>query len=159
LLRSRAAFESRSRRGNDHSDAAGLERAFGSALADARGEVQSEQDAKAIFRAVLRRAGGASPDELAREFRRLLRFQGLADGIRFYDARAAVTTEMNRAGVPGLELRYLTGHATSDILNSYVSLDPDGAMAAYFQRIEPLLSAIAERAMFVLEKGGGRQVG
>jgi integrase len=159
LLRSRAAFEGRSRPGNDDSDAAGIERAFGSALADTRGEVQSEQDAKAIFRAVLRRAGGASPDELAREFRRLLPSRGLADGIRFYDARAAVTTEMNRAGVPGLELRYLTGHATSDILNSYVSLDPDGVMSVYFRRIEPLLSAIADRAMLMLGEEGDRPAG
>ena len=159
LLRGRAAFEGRSWRGGVDADAEALEWAFRSALADARGQVQSEQDAKAVFRAVLRRSSGASPDELAREFKALLRSGGLADGIRFYDARAAVTTEMNRAGVPELELRYLTGHATGDILNSYVTLDPDGAMAGYFRSIEPLLSAIADRASLVLGGDGGQPVG
>jgi hypothetical protein len=57
---------------------------------------------------------------------------------------------MNRAGVPELELRYLTGHTTGDILNEYVTLDPEGAMAAYFRSIGLLLEAIATRAMLVL---------
>jgi integrase len=150
LLRNRAAYEGRGRPGLLGSGAEGLEAAFDSALAHARGAVQSEQDAKTVFRDVLRRAGGASPDGMSREFKGLLRSQGLGAGIRFYDARAAVTTEMNRAGVPDLELRYLTGHATGDILNRYVTLDPDGSMAGYFRSIHPLLTAIADRAKLEL---------
>ena len=150
LLRSRATYEGRRRPGLGGPDADFVEQAFESALADSRGEVQSEQDAKTIFRAVLRRAGGPSPDELAREFRALLRSQGLDEGIRFYDTRSAVTTGMSRTGVPQLELRYVTGHATGDILNRYVTLDPEGAMTGYFGSIEPLLSAIADRAKLVL---------
>jgi hypothetical protein len=59
---------------------------------------------------------------------------------------------MNRAGVPELELRYLTGHTTSDILNQYVTLDPETAMATYFQSIRSLLEAIAQRAILVLSE-------
>ena len=62
----------------------------------------------------------------------------------------AVRSAMNRAGVPDLELRYLTGHTPGDILNAYVTLDPDGAMGAYFQTIRPLLDVIAERARLLL---------
>jgi hypothetical protein len=82
--------------------------------------------------------------------RRELRGLGIGQGVRFYDARAAVTTAMNRARVPELELRYLTGHAPGDILNAYLTLDPDGAMGAYFQTIRPLLDVIAERAHLLL---------
>jgi hypothetical protein len=123
-----------------------IETAFEADLRRAtRGSVLCEQDAKARFRRLMRRMGGAVPDHLSREFRLLTRTIGLPSTVRFYEARAAITTDMNRAGVPDLELRYLTGHATSDILNDYVSLAPEEAMARYFERIAPLLTAIEER--------------
>jgi hypothetical protein len=43
----------------------------------------------------------------------------------------------------------LTGHSTNDILNTYTTLDPIGAMQRYFDTIRPLLSAIADRAAAV----------
>jgi integrase len=119
-------------------------------VAAARGTVLTEQDAKAVFRGLLRRMGGVSCDAMTREFGSLLRGLGVGQGVRFYDARAAITTEMNRAGVPDLELRYLTGHTPGDILNAYVTLDPDGALEPYFRDIRPLLRAIAERARLLL---------
>jgi hypothetical protein len=53
---------------------------------------------------------------------------------------------MHRANLPHLEMRYLTGHTTSDILNEYTSLDPVAAMQRYFDTIKPLLAAIKQRA-------------
>lgn len=79
-------------------------------LAADRRAMKVEQVAKVDFQRVLRRAGGASPDQLSREFGGVLRKLESDAWVRFYDARAAVTTDMNRGGVPELELRYLTGH-------------------------------------------------
>ena len=53
---------------------------------------------------------------------------------------------MGRSGMPILELRFLTSHSTSDILNCYTSLDPTGAMQKYFAEIQPLLQAIVHRS-------------
>jgi integrase len=151
LLRRRPCFEGRERP-MVHLVAPGdVEAAYEAALLGAgRGTVQSEQDAKAVLRRLLRQAGGISTDNLAREFGKVLRCVKADPGVRFSDTRSAVTTDMNRAGVPELELRYLTGHTTSDILNEYVTLDPDGVMAAYFRSIRRLLEAIAQRALLVL---------
>jgi hypothetical protein len=124
-------------------------------LAAERGTVLSEPDCKVVLRRVLRRAGRVCTDILSREFGKILGGLKTDPGVRFYDARSAVTTDMNRAGVPELELRYLTGHTTCDILNEYVTLDPEGAMAVYFRSIRPLLHAISERAMLVLGKLAG----
>jgi len=152
LLRSRAVFEGRDYARLRVEKPDDVEAAFEAELAIvARGAVVTEQDAKALFRRVLRRIGGTSPDQLSHEFGGLIRTVGLAPGLRFYDTRSAVTTEMNRAGVPELELRYLTGHVLGDVLNAYVTLDPDGAMSSYFERIRPLLVAIAERAAVLFE--------
>jgi hypothetical protein len=53
---------------------------------------------------------------------------------------------MHRAGVPHLELTYMTGHSTRDILTEYVGLDLTRSMEKYFASIRPLLAAIANRA-------------
>ena len=53
---------------------------------------------------------------------------------------------MQRSGMQHLDLRYLTGHSTTDIMNCYISLEPDRAMSAYFVAIKPLLDAIQRRA-------------
>ncbi len=151
LLRRRAVFEGREQPSLEFTETEDVETAYETALlATARHVVQAEQDTKSIFRHVLRRAGGATPDQLSREFARLRRALNADPGVRFYDTRAAVTTDMNRAGVPELELRYLTGHTTGDVLNAYVALDPDAAMATYFHVIRPLLDAITERIACVL---------
>ncbi|MDG3005866.1 tyrosine-type recombinase/integrase [Paludisphaera mucosa] len=151
LHRGRGVFEGLASPGPNVLEDGEIETTYKATLAAAgRGTVLTEQDAKAAFRRLLRTMGGASCDRLSREFGGLLRGLGIVRGVRFYDARAAVTTEMNRSGVPGLELRNLTGHAPGDVLNAYVTLDPDGAMAAYFRAIGPLLSAIDSRGRLLL---------
>lgn len=111
-----------------------------------KGTVQSEQDRKQIFRRLLRRLGGVSQDRMNEEFKKLLEAERVKNGSTLYTLRSAVTTAMHRAGLPHLELRYLTGHTTSDILNAYTSLDRVGAMRKYFGTIRLLLTAIADRA-------------
>jgi hypothetical protein len=80
-------------------------------------------------------------------FKKLLALVGIQNGATLYTLRSSVTTAMHRANLPHLEMRYLTGHTTSDILNEYTSLDPVGAMQRYFETIRPLLSAVADRAV------------
>jgi hypothetical protein len=84
-------------------------------------------------------------DALRREFKALLHRTGVT-GATLYTLRSSVTTAMHRAGLPHLEMRYLTGHSTNDILNTYASLDPVSAMTKYFDSVRPLLSAISVRA-------------
>jgi hypothetical protein len=83
---------------------------------------------------------------LAKEFKKLLATVGVTNGATLYALRSSVTTAMHRASLPHLELRYLTGHTTSDIMNVYTPLDPAGAMQRYFETIRPLLGAIQQRS-------------
>ena len=86
LLRQRAAFEGRwamSIASSEH-----LVKLYEAKLAKApRGSVLTEQDRKQIFRQLLRELGGVSTDQLAREFRSLLKVHGEADGISVSEAR------------------------------------------------------------------------
>jgi hypothetical protein len=124
-----------------------LERRYEEKLATAsRDEVLTAQDRKEVFRRLLRELGGVTEDQLARECKRLLKALGAGDSITLYTLRGSVTTSMERARIPHLELRYLTGHATTDILNHYVGLAPVGAMELYFGAIRPLQEAIAQRS-------------
>jgi integrase len=107
--------------------------------------IQAEQDRKLLFRALLSRLGGVTEDALYKEFNKLLTKVGIKNGSTLYTLRSSVTTAMHRANLPHLEMRYLTGHTTSDILNEYTSLDPVGAMKRYFETIQPLLVAVNER--------------
>jgi integrase len=107
--------------------------------------VQAEQDRKLVFRGLLRRLGGVTEDAMSREFKKLRGLVGVNNGATLYTLRSSVTTAMHRANLPHLEMRYLTGHTTSDILNEYTSLDPVGAMRRYFDTIRPLLTAVGER--------------
>jgi hypothetical protein len=66
--------------------------------------------------------------------------------LRLYDLRHHVTQQMKDAGLPHLELRYLTGHACRDILNVYTSVKPGEAMRSYFATIRPLIQAVVTRA-------------
>lgn len=146
LLRSRRAFE-RGQAVGSGSPLEGLTQTYqAELLRQPAGAVQAEQDRKVLFRRLLRRLGGATEDALNREFKRLLGAAGVTSGATLYSLRTSVTTAMHRANLPHLEMRYLTGHATGDILNEYTSLDPVGAMAQYFGTIRPLLAAIELRA-------------
>jgi integrase len=146
LLRRRTAFGTTPARTLD--SITELENLFHDKLAqEPRNRVVTAQDRKGVFRRLLGELGGVSTDQLAKEFKRLLGIHGWQRGASVYTLRSAVTTAMSRTpGMPHLELRYLTGHATSDILNAYVALDPKRAMGLYFDSIRPLLKAIQQRA-------------
>lgn len=144
LLRGRTAFASA---GAGVSSTDDLRRLYDDALrGEPRDSIQSAHDRKLLFRRVLRELGGVSEDVLAGEFKKLLTTLGIAGTATLYTLRSSVTTAMKNAKVPHLELRYLTSHSTNDILNTYASLDPVGAMRQYFTTIEPLLCAITTRA-------------
>lgn len=144
LLRGRTAFAGA---GAGVSSTDELRRLYDEALRDEpRDSVQSAHDRKLLFRRVLRELGGVSEDALAGEFKKLLSALGIAGTATLYTLRSSVTTAMKNAKLPHLELRYLTSHSTNDILNTYASLDPVGAMRQYFTTIEPLLSAITSRS-------------
>jgi len=109
--------------------------------------VQTLQDQKALFRSLLRQMGGTSGNEMNKEFKKLIKQAGLPQETRFYDLRSAVSTEMHKAGLSHLTLRYITGHTTNDILNDYIPLDPVEEMPKYFQLVRPLLEMITTRAI------------
>jgi len=111
--------------------------------------ILAEQDRKQVFRSLLRELGGVSEDQLARECRTLLGQMGLGNGVSLYTLRSSVTTSMERAKLPFLELRYLTSHTVNDILNQYVSLDPVSAMRSYYESIRELLDALKRQALLV----------
>ncbi|MCA9018396.1 MAG: tyrosine-type recombinase/integrase, partial [Planctomycetaceae bacterium] len=75
------------------------------------------QDRKAAFLQAMAAAGGLSTDYLRKQWRRLFRLVNLPDSVRPYDLRGAVSTDMHQAGIRHLELRYLTGHTSNDIMN------------------------------------------
>ncbi len=149
LLRRRSAWEGRRKRSVTSPEQ--LLRMYQARLDKApRGSVLTEQDRKRVFRRLLRELGGVSTDQLSREFRGLLQARGPVGGVSLYTLRHAVTTAMHRTpGMPHLELTYMTGHATRDILAEYVCLDPVGAMRRYFETIRPLLDAIARQSKIV----------
>jgi integrase len=148
LLRNRRAFVQIAQETTAHAD---LKSRFDERLLDEqRDAVQTDHDRKLLFRRFLRELGGVTVQGLAREFKKLLGVagvEGAAGGPTLYTLRSSVTTTMSRdAKLPHLELRYLTSHSTADILTTYTSLDITGAMALYFDKVRPLLTAIAHRA-------------
>jgi hypothetical protein len=147
LLRRRAVWDGRSQAGLLVCGQTDVEAHFEQALqAVPKAEMQAPQDGKQLFRSMLRRMGGVSEEDLAREFSSLFAKADMPRDVRFYDLRGSITTELQRSGVPYLTLRYLTGHTANDIMNEYASLDPIEEMQQYFLFIEPLLSAISTRA-------------
>jgi integrase len=146
LLRSRAAFEG-SRQAESIESLEHLTRLYQEELLrQPSGAVQADHDRKSLFRGLLRRLGGVAEDAMNKEVKKVLAALGVSNGATLYTLRSSVTTAMHRANLPHLEMRYLTGHTTSDILNESVTLDPVGAMRQYFGTIRPLLKTIADRA-------------
>jgi hypothetical protein len=78
-----------------------------------------------------------------KEFKQLLRAARVKNGSTLYTLRSSVTTALHFADLSLLDVRYLTGHITDDIINTYAGLDPVRAMRPYFDAIRPLLDAIA----------------
>jgi len=103
----------------------------------------SANDRKKIARSFLRDLGAVDTNQLGKEFKKEVAAAGI--NTHLYQMRHAVSTDMNRAGVRLLELRYLTGHSVKDIMNEYVALDPRKEMQKYFDYAEPLLKAIETR--------------
>jgi len=104
------------------------------------------QGRKKLCRQVISNMGAVSTDEIARNLRRLFGKVGII-GVRPYEVRHAVTTDMHEAGLSHLASRYLTLHAANDILNEYTSLDVSHEMSKYVAHISPLLDAIELRAL------------
>jgi len=106
-------------------------------------EIQAPADQKGVYCELLKQLGGLTTDEIGREIRKLLP-EGQA--ARPYDLRHGVTQDMHDSGIRHLELRYLTAHTASDILNEYIGLDPKTEMRKYYDRCETLLRLVEERA-------------
>jgi integrase len=156
LLQARAVFDGRRRPKVSIGSTVDVQACFRRSMAKAASNgIKTEQDTKNLFRQMLRKMGGASPYELQKAFKTFVGAQDWGKDVRMYDLRGAVSTDMNRSGMSLLELRYLTGHATRDIMNAYVSLDIAGAMALYFKQIQPLLAAIAERTKLLVSNRAG----
>ncbi len=120
-------------------------------------EIGNEQDRKKVIRKMIRDCGGVTTDEISSGLKQLMAVVGINDHVPPYQIRAAVTTELHRAGVRHLELRYLTMHSPNDILNEYTSLDPRGEMEKYFEAVKPLLQTLVRRAAvfgFTIEEAG-----
>ena len=147
VLRRRAVFEDRKQSKLFVSSPEDVLEQFERALTAADSEsVQTPQDQKVLFRSTLRQIGGTSGNEMNREFKSLLGRAEIPEDTRLYDLRGAVSTEMYKAGVADLTLRYVTGHTTGDILNEYISFDPADEVQKYFDLIRPLLDEIKLKA-------------
>jgi len=144
LLRTRRAFENPGASAFDGVDA--LKKVVAQALAMApSAEVQTLQDRKKAIRRLLRRHGGVSHEEVAKEFDGL---QQIVLGERRFtlkDLRHAVTQDLRDSGVEWLEARFLTGHTTKDILNAYSGLGVDREIKKYFQHARPLLEVVTAK--------------
>ena len=108
----------------------------------------TSQDAKLVSRTVLRELGGISYDELLTEFKKLATIAGIDGNVTPYDLRHAVTTELSRVGVSENVRRYCTGHAMSDIMDTYTALDLPTIrkeFETYWEFVRELTEAISER--------------
>ncbi len=120
-----------------------IENALSSAPAN---NVKTTQDRKKLVRRVIVELGGVSKDTLANQFTKVVAVAGLKKRGRYYDLKAAVSTEMEHAGVSHLVQRYVSGHTTKDILFQYASINPRSEMQKYFVAVQPLLDAMIVRA-------------
>lgn len=120
-----------------------LEQQYQVELAKApKGTILNSQDRKAAFRKFLSKAGGVTSDYVGKQLRQVI---GKGQPGKPHDFRGSITQEMKEAGVPFLELRYLTAHAVNDIINVYSGLNPKHEIAKYYDKIRPLLEAIKTR--------------
>jgi hypothetical protein len=148
LFRRRSIVECRRRPRLVVGNAVEVERKFDASLARLpRHEIQSAQDRKRLFRRLLLDLGGVNQDDLAGEFHLVLSAAEPGIKARFYDSRGSVITDLRRSGVQEILRRYLSGRSLRrDIMAEYESQDLHEDMGRYFIFIEPLLTAIADRA-------------
>jgi integrase len=117
--------------------------------------VGTMNDKKALFREVVRKAGGASADYIGKLFAKVAKRAGLV-GVQPGFCRDSATHLMERSGMGILALRYLTSHTTRDILTTYTGVDIDGAMSSYYSMVPKLVEAIASRfPLSPVAPGGG----
>jgi hypothetical protein len=110
-------------------------------------QVQNEQDRKRLFRSLLLELGGATGDDLGKEFQDLLHATGVQVSARFYETRSATITDLRHAQVSEILRRYICGRVLGrDSHVHYEGQDLHGDMDRYFASIAPLLDAIATRA-------------
>jgi hypothetical protein len=132
-------------------DAAALRAAFDRELSKRPNhDIHAPLDRKRVYCEFLEQLGGVTADEVAKEIRKLL------PGDRSthpYALRHGVTQDMHESGIAHLELRYLTAHTASDILNEYVRLNPKAEMQKYYARCQDLLQPIDERVRRLTESG------
>ncbi|QGQ25601.1 phage integrase family protein [Gimesia benthica] len=107
-----------------------------------KGKVRNSQDRKAAFRDFLNKAGGVTSAYVGKQLRQVI---GKDEPGKPYDLRGSITQEMKEAGIPLLELRYLTEHTVNDIINVYSPLNPKQEIVKYYNKISPLLDAIKTR--------------
>lgn len=107
-----------------------------------KGTVLNSQDRKKVFRNFLNKAGGITSAYVGKQLRQVI---GNDESGRPYDLRGSITQEMKEAGIPLLELRYLTEHTVNDIINVYSGLNPEQEIVKYYNKISPLLEAIKTR--------------
>ncbi len=147
LLRARSVFEGHrnARRLVDSAHDSAWHIAESLRQADPR-HIATPQDQKKLIRSTIREMGGASGDKLSQEFSNIVTKVAQKKLGRFYDLRESVSTDLERAGISLLVKRYVTGHTTNDIMNTYVALEPAVEMKKYFVLAEPLLEALLSRA-------------
>ncbi|WP_437194501.1 tyrosine-type recombinase/integrase [Planctomicrobium sp. SH527] len=122
-----------------------LQRAFEDRLCQSKRPINNPQDRKILYCQLMKDdLGAVSADRVGKEMKQLFRKAGLR-GVRPYEIRSGVTTEMARSGMSHLEMTYLTEHTVKDIMNTYTALDPVAAMTPYFRKIEPLLEVLRQR--------------
>lgn len=125
---------------------AALEDVVAKALASERAvDMQTPQDRKNAIRKLFRHHGGVSIEQAAKEFDRLQKNVLGERRFTLKDLRHAVTQDFRESGVERLEARFMTGHTTKDILNTYSGLGIDREIAKYFIYVRPLLEVIASK--------------
>jgi hypothetical protein len=147
LFRSRMIFEGRRRPDHCVSDEHPPSHYIEKTLCNASpSELKTPQDQKRLIRRTIRQMGGVSERQLAREFGSAREKAGLDQIGRFYDLRAAIHTELQRAGVDPDVQQYVTGHVLSEVRHQYVSIDVTGEMEKYFATVQPQIDAMQKRA-------------
>jgi integrase len=147
LLRRRDVFSGRRRTAVQVATSTDVTRAMEAAIANTRsGDLQAPQDFKRVVRRSIVALGGVSTNCLRKELRQVFERAGFGGGATPYELRHSINSEFERAGVGILTHRYVTGHATNDVLNHYTTLAPASEMQKYFATLHPLFDALHTRA-------------
>jgi integrase len=103
-------------------------------------------DRKSHYLDWMERQGGLSKGQIARELRKLFEECGIVN-VRPYDLKGTCTHSMVAAGMSQQVMLYLTGHKTNSILNEYAALNILPEAEKYFDKVSPVLKALADKAL------------